>query len=225
MSSGAAIIGGSVVSGLLASQSSRASRRDLEAQIAAFTAEETRRFDLTRADLAPFRTGSQAALVPILNLLGIPIPDDLRQALGGEEGVPLPGEDFKFEETPGFQFRLEQGEEALLRQQEARGTNLNPAAFKDLLRLNQGFSEQEFGNTTNRLFSLAGINPGTVNQPPSAAPIAGQAQAGQFRIGGAQGVNQAVQGGISNALFLRMHNDLLNRIPSGPTPLQQSGPF
>jgi hypothetical protein len=62
-------------------------------------------------------------------------------------------EDFTLEDfqaDPGYQFRQQQGEQALNRQASAAGRRMSPATMKELLRFNSDLSSQEFGNAFNR---------------------------------------------------------------------------
>lgn len=62
-----------------------------------------------------------------------------------------------FQESPGYQFRLEQGQQALERSQAARGGLLSGRAALEAQRFGQGEASAEYGNYVNRLQSLAGM--------------------------------------------------------------------
>ena len=74
------------------------------------------------------------------------------------EGVP--GADFgsltkgfsleDFEADPGYQFRLDQGNQAIERALAAQGKTLTPEALKAMGEYNQGMASQEYGNAYNR---------------------------------------------------------------------------
>ncbi|MDH3582281.1 MAG: tail fiber domain-containing protein [Hyphomicrobiales bacterium] len=55
-----------------------------------------------------------------------------------------------FEESPGFKFRQEQGEQAIQRAQAARGGRLGGAALKELVGFNQDLASQEFDKFAGR---------------------------------------------------------------------------
>lgn len=55
-----------------------------------------------------------------------------------------------FQEEPGYQFRLEQGQKALERSQAAEHNLLSPAAVLELERMNQGYASDEYMNAYNR---------------------------------------------------------------------------
>lgn len=119
----------------------------------------------------------------------------------------------EFEEDPGYQFRLSEGQKALERQQSARGIRLGGAAMKDAMRFGDGLASQEYSawwnrqraNQTdyfNRLSSLAGLgtqaNQQQINAGTSYANAFGQnaLAGGTAAANGIMGVNNAVQGGI-----------------------------
>lgn len=63
-----------------------------------------------------------------------------------------------FDVDPGYQFRLQQGEEGIERSQAARGGRFGGAALKELERFRQGLASQEFNNFTNRRAQETGLN-------------------------------------------------------------------
>lgn len=61
------------------------------------------------------------------------------------------------EKTPGFQFRMNQGVQALDRSAAAKGTLLTGGHLKDLTEFGQGLASTEYGNEFGRMFGLAGL--------------------------------------------------------------------
>ena len=61
-----------------------------------------------------------------------------------------------FEEDPGYQFRLQEGNKAIENSAAARGMQLSGANLKGLQRFNSGLASQEYGNWFNRDQSLYG---------------------------------------------------------------------
>ncbi len=55
-----------------------------------------------------------------------------------------------FEQDPGYQFRQQQGEQAINRANSARGGRASGRAMKELSSFNQGLASQEYGNFANR---------------------------------------------------------------------------
>ena len=124
-----------------------------------------------------------------------------------------------FQETPGYQFALEQNEKALERAAAARGVRLSGATFNEAARQAQGMQNQEFNTYLNRLASGAGQGQTAVNSLSSfgqntansiSNAYANQgAQVGAARASGYQGVNNAIQGGLGNLATLNfMYPDM-----------------
>lgn len=113
-----------------------------------------------------------------------------------------------FEATPGYQFQLEQGQNALERSQAARGTSLGGAAMKEAMRFGQGLASQEYGNYYNRLSGMAGFGQqgATANQQSGQAYATGAGNAlqaeGAARASGYAGVNNALQSGINGGFSI-----------------------
>lgn len=107
--------------------------------------------------------------------------------------------EFEFEKDPGYDWRMQQGQEAVEASAAARGGALGGRALKELTRYGQGFASNEYQNAYNRfntdqtnrfnrLATLAGVgqtssnvlanaNANTGNQLGSNALQAGNAQA------------------------------------------------
>lgn len=114
-----------------------------------------------------------------------------------------------FEESPSYQWQLQQGKAALDKGANARGNYYAPQTLQDLGKFQQGLASTEFGNAYNRYTQnqnqqynmLSGLSGSGQN---AAAGIGGfganaAANAGNF---GMQGANAAAQGtmGVANAL-------------------------
>lgn len=59
-----------------------------------------------------------------------------------------------FQKSPGYQFRLDQGKQALERSQSARGGLLGGRALKELEQYSQGIASDEYGNYIGQLQGL-----------------------------------------------------------------------
>ena len=109
-------------------------------------------------------------------------------------------------QDPGYQFRLQQGQQALERQQAARGTLLSGRAMKDAANYNQGMASQEYGNAWNRLANIAGIGQNATSESNQLGSSYGQQmasnliQGGNARASGYLAQGQASQGGFNNLL-------------------------
>lgn len=69
-----------------------------------------------------------------------------------------------FQTDPGYQFRQQQGEQAINRAASARGGRLGAGTLQDLMGFNQNLASQEFGNYANRQIGLTNELSGMQNQ-------------------------------------------------------------
>lgn len=134
-----------------------------------------------------------------------------------------------YQQDPGYQFRLDQGSQALERSAAARGGLLSGGTLKDLTGYQQGMASQEYGNAYGRfnqdqsnrfarLATLAGFgsaagnvtaNAGqnTANNIGSNMIGAGNAQAAGY-VGGANAVNNSISQGLSSYNNTQLLNKL-----------------
>ena len=118
-----------------------------------------------------------------------------------------------FFQSPDYQFNLAEGQNAIDRSLVARGRGLSGAGVRAGVRYASGLASSEFGNFYNRLASQAGLGQAATGSTAAAGSNAanniGQAymQNGMNRASaytmGAQGVNNSIQGGMSNYLLSR----------------------
>lgn len=84
--------------------------------------------------------------------------------LGLPGGVDRTTASNAFQTSPGYDFRLQQGTNAI-NQNAAAGGTLNSGKHElDLMRFGQGLGSEEFGNYYNRLMGLAGGGAGATGQ-------------------------------------------------------------
>lgn len=223
MSIGAGIAAAAVIgagSSLLAGSQQASGIESGNALIAAAqreaTGEQRRQFNLIREDLAPYREVGVPALEQYAALYGV-----------GREGLlsddQLQEARSRFVETPGYEFRFDEGVRALDRSAAARGSLRGGGHERELIRYGQGIASDEFGNYANRLASLAGMGQGaTVTTGQFGQQTAGaignialggaQAQASNLadaataRASGYVGAGNAIQGGASNYLLYSLLN-------------------
>jgi hypothetical protein len=129
-------------------------------------------------------------------------------AAGAGSGQPNMG---AFFESPDYQFNLGEGQKAIDRSLAARGRGISGAGVREGERYASGLASGEFNNFTQRLLQIAGLGSAGITTSANAGMTsAGQIGAAQVNAGnnrasaymaGAQGVNNAVQGGISNYLL------------------------
>jgi len=168
----------------------------------------------------------------------------LMQLLGLSAGGPDNGELMRgfstadFESDPGYQFRMDQGQQGLERSAAARGGLLSGAALKDTARFSQGLASQDYqaafdrfqtnrSNKMNPLLSLAGsaqtasTTAGNAGQQfaSEASNALGQyganatqaiASAGNARASGYTNIGNAINTGVGTAINGIQQNTLMD---------------
>jgi hypothetical protein len=137
---------------------------------------------------------------------GADIPALMRQSqqqaqAGRQSGAP---DMSAFFQSPGYQFRRQEGTRGLERSAAARGGAFSGNALRALAEFNSGLASDEFGNYVNQLGTIAGIGQSSTNQ--TAAYGADQAAnagrnalaAGEARASGIIGQSNAIGQGVSD---------------------------
>lgn len=160
---------------------------------------QNQQFQQTRGDLAPYRDIGREAIYKLHN-----------QVIGtGSTFGDVEKDQFslaKFQEDPGYQFRLQQGQQALERSASARGGIIGGRALKDLTAYGQGQGAQEYGaayqrynadrdRVFNRLSALAGLGQ-TATTTTGAIGAQAASQAGEYQT---QAGNARASGYIGEA--------------------------
>ena len=129
----------------------------------------------------------------------------------------------RFKETPGYQFRMEEGVRAMDRSAAAQGKLRSGGYGRALTEFGQGIGAAEFDNYANRLAGIAGMGQGatqstaTLNQSSSnnmanTMMAGGQAQAnnlinaGTARASGYTGMANSLNSGVQNYAFQKALN-------------------
>jgi hypothetical protein len=221
----AAVVGSSVVGGVMQSSAASKAAKAQNAAANASLAAEERMYNQSREDLSPYRQQGYAAGNAISAGLGLGTfnRDTLAEQLGikpndkGEYTTAQQGQidaeiarikaspDYgslsrsftinDYEQDPGYQFRLDEGNKAINAAQAARGNFYSGAALKEANKYNSNMASQEYGsaydrwtnnqnNKFNKLNSVVGTGSGANNT---------QAQLNQG-YAGAQGSIYAAQG-------------------------------
>jgi len=160
------------------------------AQNAEALAFQTKMYEQTRADFAPYRESGVANLNQLNTLLGI----------GGNTGAADYGrfatadftpEQFRANQDPGYGFRFSEGQKAVDRQAAARGGLISGNALKASQAFGQEAASQEYNNAFNRFQTIRG----NTLQPFQMGAAAGQSAAamqGQANLNfGSAGANTA----------------------------------
>lgn len=207
-----AAIGGALIQKNAAKKAAAAQERAANQDIA--FQKETR--DIIRGDLAQYRTGGEAAQRAIDFELGLGARPD------GYQG---------FTATPGYEFRLGEGQRALEASAAARGGLYSGAAMRDALKLGQDYGSNEYGNYFARLGARAdtGMNAASMSGQASQQAAAGVSNAlgniGNARAAGAIGGANAITGGIQNMLGVWNYQKNLNAAGGQPTGMNGNGNF
>lgn len=201
----AAIIGGTIGGALISSSASKSAAGEQAASSDRAADMSMQQYQQTRQDQAPWREAGQTALSQLSGGL----------APGGAFGKSFTMADYQAD--PGYQFRIQQGEQGIDRAAGARGSRYSGATLKALARFNSDQASQEYGKaydrynndvTTrfNRLASVAGVGQTATAQTAAAGQqavmTAGQAiqNAGTARASGYVGTANAINGGIGQAV-------------------------
>lgn len=199
---GAAGLAGAAISGS-AAKSAANTQATAEQQASQV---QQQQFQETQANLAPYNSAGQQAINSI-------------QKLGGFAFDPT---EAQLEQTPGYQFNLDQGLKATQNGYAAQGLGTSGAALKGAATYASGLADTTYQNQFNNALNSYNANvakqQGLINTGEAAAANTGQfgtqtaANIGQTIVGGANasaagtvGAANAAAGGISslgNAFFL-----------------------
>lgn len=173
---GATIVAGVASSAMSSSASGKAAKMQNQAANSAL-GEQARQFNVARQDQLPFLQTGQAGNAQLGYLLGLSsqnpanyntsgqMPDgsqnflmgedgqlspDINQNLGGYGSLLKPFGMEDYQEDPGYQFRLTEGQKALNRAYGSKGKYFSGEAIKGLEGYNQNMASQEYQNAYNR---------------------------------------------------------------------------
>lgn len=205
-----AIIGSAVIGtvGMAVSSSNAAGAQTRAANQANQTQKDM--FAQTRADLAPYNQGGQAAYKTLNDLLGV----------GGNS------ETMKntLESLPGYQFTRDQGLKATQSGYAARGLADSGGALKGAANYSNGLAQSNFGNYVGYLQNSANTGAGAAAQTGAFATQTGHdiasntIGAGNAQAAAANATGNALVGGVNNALggyLYSLNNGLINNNGGG----------
>lgn len=167
-----------------------------------------------RADQAPWREAGQNALGQIQNNMGY---------------YNQPFTQSQFQQDPGYQFDLQQGQQALQRSAAAKGGLVGGQAMTALSDYSQNQASNEYSNaynrfntdrtnSFNRLATIAGLGQTANGQTASAGQNAANQignntmSAGAASAAGQMGSANAITGGIGNAANSWMNYSTMNNL-------------
>ena len=201
----AAIIGGgaTLAAGYMGSQAAKSAAKT-QADAARYAAQlQQEQFNLTNEQQKPYREAGYSALSDIGGMKPY-----LTQQYSPEE--------FAKGQDPGYQFRLQQGQEATNRMANMGGGMISGNALRGAQDYTQGLASTEYGNAFNRfqtqrsniyntLASIAGLGQTSLGQTTTAGTTAAGniganiANAGAAQAGGIVGSANALAGGLTGA--------------------------
>jgi len=140
---------------------------------------------------------------------------------GGSAGS---GGDFEyrgFRATPGYQFRVNEGQRALESSAAARGGLYSGRTMEDLTEFGQNIASREYGNYMNRLGGLTDMGVGAAGNQATAGTnyASGMANAyanmGNAGAAGAIGTGNALMGGLNTGLGIWQYKNNTNPLSQG----------
>jgi len=146
-------------------------------------------------------------------------------------GTPYQG----FQKTPGYDFQMSQGMDAIQSTAAARGNLLSGSTIQGAQTFGQGLANQEYGNFLNRLTGVSNQGQAAAGNQASAganfAANAGNALAGigNAQAAGAIGSANAFSGAINNVMgsvgYMQGMNSKFQPTNNAPTTRPRANPF
>lgn len=206
---------GTVASSLLGSSSAdkakRAARRQEQMSISranAAAAQERAMYEQTRRDYEPWRLAGEGAVNELARMI--------------DAG---PGD---YTRSPGYAYRLKEGEDAIQRSAAARGRALDPSTMEALQRHGQDYATQDYDNFLNRYYqsltpyqSLAGMGQ-TATSSIANLGAGSAARQGSYAM---QPVQYYGQAGMADAQGTANQANLLSNFANQMSTLAGSGAF
>lgn len=171
----AVAIGGSALVGALASNS--AADKQVGAANNA-TALQQSIYNQNQKNLNPYMGTGQQANTTLASML----------QPGGQLTSNFTGQDYLDNQDPGYQFQLQQGQQALQNSQAAGNGVLTGSAMKDLINYNQGVASTGYQNAFNRWQTQ---NTNVYNRLMGQSQLGENAAAGAGNTGASIGANEA----------------------------------
>lgn len=211
----AAIAGGAVIGGIASGQAAREQSKATDRA----TAAQERMFNRQVELQEPFRQAGVNALPELIE---------------ASRYTPFSME--RFQQDPGYAFRMREGLKALDRSAAARGGLLSGNQLRGITQFGQELGSQEYGNAFNRynigfqnrlnpLQSLAGVGQTTTatmaNQAGQFGNVLGQAEAtkGNIRASSYMGMANALTNGLGQYLNYRQNQDFMKMYGPQQTPV------
>jgi len=105
----------------------------------------------------------------------------------------------EFYKSPGYNFRMDEGINALDRSASARGRLTTPGFGREITRYGQGVASNEFNAYANRLASMAGVGQSATGATAAAGQSSANAISSAYQAGGAGQANALMAAGNATA--------------------------
>ncbi len=175
----ALIVGGSTLAGSLISSNAAKSAGNTQADAARYGADlQSQNLTQTRESLQPFINTGYDAQNSLRSLLGIGANDG--SGTFGSLMKPFNADTWEQWKDPGYDFQLQQGQQALQNSQAAKDGVLSGAALKDMIGFNQGMASGAYQNAFSRYMSQ---NDATYNRLADLLKVGENASAGVGNTG------------------------------------------
>ncbi|HEY8879215.1 MAG TPA: hypothetical protein VIN03_16725 [Roseateles sp.] len=146
------------------------------------TALQKAMYEQNQRNLSPYMQGGTSALSSILDMFK-----------SGQLGGQFTGADYLANKDPGYDFQLQQGQQALMNSQAATNGALSGAALKSLIGFNQGMASTGYQNAYNRWLSTQQNKYGQLSDIAKLGENAA-AGAGNTGVGYANGISNTITG-------------------------------
>lgn len=201
----AAIAGAAVVGAVASTKAAKKAAKAQKYAADQSVAEQRRQYDLTRADLAPWRTAGTAAIDKLSAVYGLngktaTNPDGTPAQYGG------------FFNSPDYQFRRDESLKAANAGLASRGLLNSGAAVRAKTALAGNLASSEFGDWWNRLAGVAGVGQSATQATSAAGQNAANnisqayTNAGNARASAYMNTGAAINNGLQNMAGLYAFN-------------------
>lgn len=220
-----ALIAGQVVSGLMGADAAENAGSMQAGAADRASAQQRAMFDQTRSDLSPWMSYGRAANVTLADLMGISGGGG-----AGAIGSPLlrPFSMKDYQESPNYQFNLEQGQKAIEKSAAARKMYYAPQTLQDIAKYSQGVASNEFQNSYNnynnnmkniwdRLYQVSGSGQNAAANLGGFGAAAGNSIGNNIMSGsaaqaaGGVGAANAMSGAVGGASNTYLLNQILSK--------------
>lgn len=221
----ALVVGGTTLLGAKMSSDASKSAANTQANAADRAAAlQQQQFQQTRDSLQPFINTGYDTQNSLRSLLGVGTNDG--SSTFGSLMKPFDAQAFQQYKDPGYEFQLQQGQQALQNSQAAQNGVLSGAALKDMIGFNQGMASNAYQNAFSRYMTQ---NDATYNRLADLLKVGQNAAAGVGNTGaqvmsnvgntltsganalaaGQVGSANAWSGGLNNAGSMYMLNTMM----------------